>query len=62
MKNYKVSYTYQDQEQYIVYRSDTDSFPNSEEMLLLAMRDALERHDATNPQTNVELISIALER
>jgi len=62
MKTYTVSYAYQDQEQYLFYKTDTGSFPNSEEMLDLAMRDALERHDATKPQTNVELISVALKR
>lgn len=62
MKTYTVSYVYQGQEQYIIYKTDTGSFPNSEEMLYLAMRDALKRHDTTQSQTNVELISVALKR
>lgn len=62
MKTYTVTYLYQNEEQYFIYNSDSGAFPDSEEMMHLALADALERHDSTKPKTNVEIISVVLVR
>lgn len=62
MKKFIVNYEYQHKEQYFIYHSVSGAFPNTDEMLMMAMENALKLHSTAEADTKVELTSIVLER
>ncbi len=58
MNKYSVMYEFQNVRYELIHQHQSKAFPDSEQMLEMAMNDALKHIDPKNPKTDVELISI----